>query len=241
MLSELVGIRNVAGPTLSSLGGEFGLAPLQGKSLAVISDARLNGRDTSVVVERLLSISGEDRLTINRKYREQTTGTLPARLMLCSNELPRLGDASAAIAGRFVPLLLAYSWLGNEDHDLEPGLRQELAGIFNWALVGLERLTNQGRFTRAPGAEEAIITLQDLASPVAAFIRDRCAIGPGRSVTIDQLYGAYQGWAEANGYKPLSKQVFGRDLRASQPAIKVTQPGSGDNRPRWYEGIGLRP
>ena len=35
---------NVAGPTLSSLAGDFGLAPLLGKPLAVISDARLNGR-----------------------------------------------------------------------------------------------------------------------------------------------------------------------------------------------------
>ena len=48
--------------------------------------------------------------------------------MLCSNELPQLGDASMAIAGRFVPLLLTRSWLGKEDHELEPALRAELPG-----------------------------------------------------------------------------------------------------------------
>ncbi|WP_152977769.1 hypothetical protein [Bradyrhizobium pachyrhizi] len=42
---------NVAGPTLSSLGGEFGLAPLLGKTLAVISDARFVGKNSNVVVE----------------------------------------------------------------------------------------------------------------------------------------------------------------------------------------------
>ena len=88
ILGRLVGADNVAGPTLSSLSGDFGLAPLLGKSLAVVSDARLNGRGAHVVVERLLSISGEDTLTVNRKYRDQWTGKLPARLMLCSNELP---------------------------------------------------------------------------------------------------------------------------------------------------------
>ena len=93
-LGKLVGRENVAGPTLSSLSGDFGLAPLLGKTLAVVSDARLNGRGAHVVVERLLSISGEDTLTVNRKYRDQWTGKLPARLMLCSNELPHLGDAS---------------------------------------------------------------------------------------------------------------------------------------------------
>ena len=96
----------MAGPTLSSLAGDFGLAPLLGKPLAVISDARLSGRGNHVVVERLLSISGEDFLTVNRKYREQWTGQLPTRFMLISNELPQLGDASAAIANRFIPLLL---------------------------------------------------------------------------------------------------------------------------------------
>ena len=46
VLGALVGRENVAGPTLSSLGGDFGLAPLIGKPLAVISDARLNGRNS---------------------------------------------------------------------------------------------------------------------------------------------------------------------------------------------------
>ena len=127
ILGALVGDENVAGPTLSSLNGDFGLAPLLGKTLAVVSDARLNGRNASVVVERLLSISGEDTLTVNRKYREQWTGKLPTRLMVCSNELPQLGDASMAIAGRFVPLLLTRSWLGKEDHELEPDASRRAA------------------------------------------------------------------------------------------------------------------
>ena len=90
VLTDLIGRKNVAGPTLNSLSGEFGLAPLIGKPLAIISDARFSGRDASVVVERLLSISGEDTLTINRKYRDQWTGKLPSRLHVLSNELPSL-------------------------------------------------------------------------------------------------------------------------------------------------------
>jgi putative DNA primase/helicase len=91
ILTALIGRENVAGPTLNSLGGEFGLAPLIGKPLAVISDARFVGKDSNVVVERLLSISGEDTLTVNRKFRDQWTGKLPSRLHVISNELPRLG------------------------------------------------------------------------------------------------------------------------------------------------------
>ena len=61
VLRQLVGEGNVVAPTLASLGKDFGLWPLLDKSVAIISDARLGKRtDTSVVVERLLSISGED-------------------------------------------------------------------------------------------------------------------------------------------------------------------------------------
>jgi putative DNA primase/helicase len=52
MLTALIGKQNVAGPTLNSLGGDFGLAPLIGKPLAIISDARFVGKNGNVVVER---------------------------------------------------------------------------------------------------------------------------------------------------------------------------------------------
>ncbi len=121
--------------------GEFGLAPLLGKPLAVVSDARLGGGTRDVVVERLLSISGGDLLTVNRKYRrEQWTGKLPARFVICSNELPRLGDARGAIAGRFVTLLLSKSFYGYEDKTLELRIAEELPGVLDWALTGLAAL-----------------------------------------------------------------------------------------------------
>jgi putative DNA primase/helicase len=243
VLTAMVGRKNVAGPTLNSLGGDFGLAPLIGKTLAVISDARFAGRDAGVVVERLLSISGEDTLTVNRKYREQWTGKLPSRLHVSSNELPKLGDASTAIVGRIVLLLTTRSWLGREDHGLEAALHAELPGILNWALDGLHRLTvtNGNCFTRLPAADEAIIAMRDLASPVAAFVRDRCVIDPRADVGCDDLYAKYKAWAEDNGHHRIAKTVFGRDLRASVPSIRVERPrddeGEGTKRPRKYIGI----
>src|SRR4030095_16234340 len=69
VLTGLLGAHHVAAPTLAGLSTNFGLQDLIGKSLALISDARLSGKaDNKVVVERLLSISGEDSLTIDRKY-----------------------------------------------------------------------------------------------------------------------------------------------------------------------------
>jgi putative DNA primase/helicase len=244
ILIALVGEKNTAGPTLSSLGGEFGLAPLLGKSLAVIADVRFVAKESGAIVERLLSISGEDVQTVNRKYREQWTGKLPARLHVISNELPRLGDASTAIVGRIVLLLLSHSWLGNEDHGLEPRLRSELTGILNWGLDGLQRLTvtNKNHFTATEGAEEAINTMRDLASPARAFVRERCKLGPEEQAECDGLYKSFREWCDDAGLPKPAKHVFGRDLRAAVPSIKVARPRDADGKPgpRVYIGISFK-
>jgi putative DNA primase/helicase len=241
VLSEMIGRRNVCGPTLNSLGGDFGLAPLIGKSLAVISDARFVGRNSGIVVERLLSISGEDTLTVNIKYKEQWTGKLACRLHVISNELPRLGDASTAVIGRIVLLPLTRSWLGREDHSLERDLCNELPGILNWALEGLARLTfeNENRFTKIAAADEAVTAMRDLSSPVSAFVRERCDIGADKKVEVGVLYDAYKKWCDANEHPKSPKQVFGRDLRAVVQSVRIAQPGTAD-RVRQYLGLSLR-
>lgn len=243
ILQALIGKRNSCGPTLHSLGGEYGLAPLIGKSLAVVSDVRFSGKNGAAVVERLLSISGEDTLTINIKYKEQWSGKLPCRLHVMSNELPKLGDASAAIIGRFVLLQTSRSWLGKEDYKLESGLRTELTGILNWALAGLKRLAieRDNRFTPVPESDAATQMMRDLASPIAAFVRERCwTKDRNASVGVDVLYGDYKGWCDDQGLPRSSKDVFGRDLRAACPWVRKVRPRDDGSRRYVYSGIRLR-
>lgn len=239
VLGALIGRENVAGPTLSSLQKNFGLQPLLGKALAVVSDVRLDKRDATVVVERLLSISGEDLITVDRKYRDPWTGQIPARFMLLSNELPQFGDASTAIANRFMTLLLSQSFLGKEDHGLEHALYKELPGILNWSLDGLARLQEQDAFTRPAATDEAFRELVALASPVSAFVRECCDIGPEHEAPCDALYDAWHDWALCNGHTKKSNSVFGRDLRAAYPSVNRAQRGTGDNRYTVYTGLDL--
>jgi putative DNA primase/helicase len=241
MLGRLIGAGNVAGPTLASLGQNFGLQDLIGKPLAVISDARLGHADTHQVVERLLAISGRDTLTVDRKYRDPWTGQLPTRFVIISNELPRFGDASGAIANRFVVLALTESWLGREDRQLEPDLVAELPGVLNWALEGIDRLAEHDRFIEPDSSKDAVIALADLVSPVAAFVRDRCVRGPGMEVACKALYDDWKRWAEDNGHRGGSNQTFGRDLRAVIPALRNRRPREDDgDRSRAYVGVGLK-
>jgi len=92
-MTGLLDKHNVAAPTLANFASNFGLQELIIRPLAIIGDARLStGADAGIVVESLLSISGEDSLQIDRKYRDPWNGRLPTRLMILTNELPKLRD-----------------------------------------------------------------------------------------------------------------------------------------------------
>jgi putative DNA primase/helicase len=243
VLNRLIGAHNCCSPTLADLGDQFGREPLIGKSLAIICDARLSGRaDQKTIVERLLSITGEDSTTIPRKYLKAWTGTLTSRFVLVSNELPKLDDASGALAGRFILLMLTISFYGREDPTLTNTLLRELSGIFNWALDGWDRLRERGYFQQPASAKAEMEQLEDLASPIGAFLRERCDIGAAYSAAIDEVFGAWQTWCEAQGRDhPGTKQSFGRDLRAAHSGLKTTQSREGGERFRAYQGLRLKP
>lgn len=240
-LTALVGRGHVAGPTLSSLGQNFGLAPLLGKPLAIISDARMGNSPGHIIVERLLSVTGEDTLTVDRKFREPWTGKLPTRFLILSNEVPRFRDSSAAIAGRLMILQMTMSFLGKEDRTLDRRLQRELPGILNWSLEGLDRLVKRGRFTEPKSSRDACTLMLDLASPVSAFVRDRCNVDPKEWVSRDDLYDAWKVWAEENGHHPGATSSFGRDLHAAVPSIRPAQRTIADRRIRVHTGISVKP
>ena len=53
--------------------------------------------------------------------------------MVATNEIPRLPDASGAIASRFYILRTPNSWFGKEDHNLTARLTEELPAILRWS------------------------------------------------------------------------------------------------------------
>src|SRR5262249_42855244 len=149
------------------LGLSFGLQPLLNKTLATITDARLSGRtDLAAVTERLLSISGEDGQTVDRKHLSSVTCQLPVRFLILTNELPRLNDASGALVSRMIILPLTKSWYGKEDTHLTGRLLTELPGVLLWAVEGWRRLQKRGHFAQPASGQALVRSMEDLSSPI---------------------------------------------------------------------------
>jgi putative DNA primase/helicase len=229
---------SVVGTSFDDLSGPFGLERLIGASVGIISDAHFVGKEVARAIERMLSISGEDQIMVNRKGRPHWIGTLRARLMVLANKLPRLHDASTAIVGRLIILPMLISWLGREDHGLDEKLAAELPGILNRCLDGLERVLANGKFTHVPEAEEYVRTMTHLASPVTAYVDECCVLDPMAEDEKAAIYGDYAAWCRRRGHVAASYEVFVRDLLAAFPAAVTVKRGQeGGKRIQKLKGI----
>ena len=262
VLGALVTSANTASPTLSGLSRQFGRQSLIGKTLALIGDARV-GWDTDpvAVAEHLLSITGEDQVTVERKNKPDWIGKLTIKFLVFCTELPEMTDDSAGIASRFIVLRLIRSFLGKEDEELTTKLVGELPGIAVWAVAGWQALFGQkgGKISQPQSAQGYADDLKDLSSDIKNYLDERCDFNPNYFILKDFLYKDHCSWRTARGLPSITRATFGTKLRAAFPALDDYRPrtdvgdqgkteddgtaGDGnqrDKRPRYYRGLRLQ-
>src|SRR5262249_48111596 len=135
----------------------------------------------------------------------------------------------------FILLVLRKSFYGREDTKLTEKLLTELPGILNWSLIGLKRLLQRNYFEMPKSSLQALRQFEDLTSPVGAFIRDWCQVGPQHEVRVKHLFKVWKLWCEQQGHRPDSSIVLGRNLRAALPQLRVRGRGAR----RTYIGLAL--
>jgi P4 family phage/plasmid primase-like protien len=245
VLRELVGADVCASPTIDGIGSHFGLQSLIDKKVGIVSDARISAKsnNTQPAIENMLRISGEDAITIDRKHIGHWTGTLPTRLMVLTNLLPGLFDEGGALASRFLIAEHRVSFYGREDAGLTATLLDELPGILNWALEGLRRLRARGYFVQPARADEAMLRLEAISSPLKGFLRECCELDPDAWIGKDVLYAAYQCWlASENDRGPTkTKARFAEALyAASDHRVRESKRRDGKDFLRGFAGVKLK-
>lgn len=247
-MRHMLGERNVCFPTFKSLTTQFGKQQLIGKMLAIFPDARITGRtDTSDVVECLLSISGEDPQTIDRKFLDPLDAKLTCRFVVSSNELPRLTENSGALFTRFIVLKFDETFIGNEDIELETKLTPEIPHILRWSIDGWARLAERKRFLQPANGQQAVDDFLHLSSPIQHFLSEGADIEPSYSTDTRALYNAYRTWCQYQGRENIGDMSnFIRNLKAAQPMLKfgdqnITHNGDGQAWARLVSGIRVRP
>lgn len=238
---HLIGVGNTSAPTVAALAKDFGLESSLGKSLAIVADARLSKRaDQAAIVETILSVTANDKIDVNQKGIKAESTRMPIKLVMCSNEMPRLADASGVIASRLLILRMTKSFYDVEDTQLFAKLQGELTGILHWAIAGWAKLRERRKFTQPDSGRAMQKQIAELASPVASFVGLHCELGDSTKVETELLYANWRVYCDRTGHQAGSDATFGRDLMAAYPTIERRQLRADGRRPYFYCGIALQ-
>ena len=191
----------------------YQLATLAGKRIALCSEASATNNLVDDAHVKAL-ISG-DLLSARQIYGKNFILGSKAKLWWAFNEKPPTADTSEGFWRRIRIVPFNRQFAPNERiADLDKLLDQELPGIFNWAMTGLRRLHDRGRFILPSQVVDATEQYRHEANPVALFVEECCFINApvDQQALASTLYGAYNDWCRENNYKPHSSKNFSHEL-----------------------------
>ena len=204
VLRALVGDDNVSGVGLEAFDpkNRFGLMPLLGKVLNIVGDAN----DIEKMGEGVLkAIVGGDPITIDRKMISAVTERLDCKFMMNCNQLPPFRDRSEGIWRRM--LLVVWNQVIPEEKKVrdfgDVVVREEIQGIFNWALCGYHRVRKYGFTTRkGQRIQQHLFDARNTIQKERAFFEDEIGFDPNPETEVvtplDEIVKAYRAWCERN-------------------------------------------
>jgi phage/plasmid-associated DNA primase len=105
----------------------------------------------------------------------------------------------------------------DKDYELESKvIANELPAILNFAIKGMQRLNQQGKFTEAIAMKEAMNSYKESSNHVATFIEEEQyeavdeALKTGTSLI--ELFTAFKSWCNTHGHNPYSSSYLSHEL-----------------------------
>jgi len=243
LLRRFIGHDNFCSVSLHSIEGyPFAVASLEGKLLNIqgdLSSKWLSG------IGMLKQLSGQDPIEAPRKHRDSITFDNFARLVFASNKPPVIEEDTLAVWRRILPLNLPNKFQGkNEVKDIIEKILtpQELSGLLNLALEGLERLLANGDFSYKGTFDDRAKQYTTASDPPKAFVAERCLTGMEFEILKNELYQAYVQFCGEKKVQVSGEAQFGKELR-QVPGLSLTVKQHRDKGEilRWWVGIKLQP
>lgn len=188
--------------------------------------SEINGKLESSLFKQL--VSGEP-VEARLPYGHPFTIRKYAKLIFNCNELPKDVEHTNAYFRRF--LIIPFDVTipkAEQDNALHAKIiDNELSGVFNWVLDGLNRLLNQGKFTKSVVVENAVEQYRIESDSVKMFLIDReYQSSPNDWIKLKDAYDDYKRFCCDDGFKFLSKTNFRKRLENS--GIQVDRKNKGN-------------
>ncbi len=242
LLGQFIGRGNYVSISLQDIeNNSFAVANLEGKLVNIqgdLSSQWLSG------VGRLKQLSGQDPISANRKYKDPLHFDNFARLVFASNKPPEIEEDTLAIWRRILPLDLPNKFEGEKDiknyiHTIVTP--QELSGLLNLALDGLQQLLTKGDFSYQGSYDDRSRQYTIASKPARAFVEERCDVGAEFKILKDELYEAYKVFCDEHRVQLSGDSQFAKELR-QVPGLSISdhQYQKDGVRVRWWLRIQLK-
>jgi putative DNA primase/helicase len=240
VVEALVGYANVSHVPLEVFGDRFQLTVTVNKLVNIAPEVNETARLNEGVLKQF---TGGDSMYHDKKGVQGFDTKPTARLMVTTNNRPSIGDRSDGLWRRMklLPFRVQIP-VEEQDPHLRQKLEAEIAGILNWALVGLRSLRQRGHFIEPEVCKAAERQYRGESNPAGIFLREECHLDSGARTRVDVLYRTYAVWAKANGHTLLNNAQFGKEVSRKCPLVQKVRPTEPDgSRPWVYQGLALGP
>jgi P4 family phage/plasmid primase-like protien len=251
----------IASPSVAEISGTFGLESFY-DAVAWIRDDAVNEGD-ELDAQRFKTIITGEPIDINRKGLPAVLGvSLAMPTLLSANSLPRARDKSDAIYNRSLVVEMTRIFSDEEASEMKkrlgvPPLAEaamphifstEGSGILNWALIGLKRLMERGRYSPPTSVSKANQSFKDDNNPVGEWVRTCVEAAPAdhdgfHCVTRDDLMCAYHGWQreqDGDAARAMGARALFPRLRSAAPWADASSDAYSDaNGKRHVTGVKL--
>jgi putative DNA primase/helicase len=186
----------------------------------------MNGRIDANTFKQLVSI---EPIQARLPYGEPFTITDYAKLIFNCNELPKDTEHTNAYFRRF--LIVGFDeTIPEEKQDKELHVKiieNELSGVFNWVLEGLNRLLDQKKFTKCDAIDNARLEYEKMTDSVMLFIEEEeYKKSFEYYILIKNLYPDYKKFCLDNGFRPLNVSNFIKRLQKDKIHTKRVAEGN---------------
>lgn len=207
----------VAAMELDELSG-FKLAGLLGASLVYVDET-----PQRIDEQRLKMLISGGLVQVDRKYRDPLSLRPTAKWIILGNQLPAVSDQTAGFWRRLAIIPFNASFPdGSADPLLARRIVQnELSGVLNWALGGLHRLLERGRFPAMPAEVMAQLEAgkRETNSVLSWFVNSDIETDTDAQTPKETVYADYRDWCRDNGMSPVSSERFWRRMALLAPGV----------------------
>ena len=214
-LRTFLGIENIAAVELQEFEKPFSVAELYGRLANIVGDLSAKELYHS---GRLKSLTGGDLLLAEKKFQNPFNFINHAKLIYSANELPKTFDGTLAFWRRVMLINFNKTFMGEGDKkDLwkEFTTEEEMSGILNLAIKGIQRLKVNGGFSKESSVEEVEEYYIRNSDPVTAFFMDCVEITNDNEdyMSLQSLHAAFVEYCKQYRFMDLSIRKFNASVR----------------------------